>query len=71
MRPTAVQNDQPTLLTEGSIFKKLFLFSIPILLGNVLQSLNGSINSIFIGKLLGEQALAADIEWIYDHVFSH
>lgn len=69
MRPTAVQNDQPTLLTEGSIFKKLFLFSIPILLGNVLQSLNGSINSIFIGKLLGEQALAADIEWIYDHVF--
>ncbi|WP_342551513.1 MATE family efflux transporter [Paenibacillus sp. FSL R7-0652] len=59
MRPTAVQNDQPTLLTEGSIFKKLFLFSIPILLGNVLQSLNGSINSIFIGKLLGEQALAA------------
>lgn len=59
MRSTAVQTHQPALLTEGPIFKRLFLFSIPILLGNVLQSLNGSINSIFIGKLLGERALAA------------
>ncbi|NOU97728.1 MATE family efflux transporter [Paenibacillus sp. LMG 31456] len=46
-------------LTEGPIAKTLFLFSLPILLGNVLQSLNGSINAIWIGKFLGEQALAA------------
>ncbi|SDC51491.1 putative efflux protein, MATE family [Paenibacillus sp. UNCCL117] len=46
-------------LTEGPIAKTLFLFSLPILLGNVLQSLNGSINSIWIGQYLGEQALAA------------
>ncbi len=49
---------RPTL-TEGPIAKTLFLFSLPILLGNVLQSLNGSINAIWIGKFLGEQALAA------------
>ncbi|NEW09122.1 MATE family efflux transporter [Paenibacillus sp. SYP-B3998] len=46
-------------LTEGPIAKTLFLFSLPILLGNVLQTLNGSINSIWIGKFLGEGALAA------------
>lgn len=46
-------------LTEGPIGKTLFLFSLPILFGNVLQSLNGSINTIWIGKYLGEQALAA------------
>jgi putative MATE family efflux protein len=49
---------RPTL-TEGPIGKTLFVFSLPILLGNVLQTLNGSINSIWVGRLLGETALAA------------
>lgn len=49
---------QPSL-TEGPIAKTLFIFSLPILLGNVLQTLNGSINSIWVGRLLGETALAA------------
>jgi putative MATE family efflux protein len=35
------------------------LFSLPILYGNVLQSVNGSVNSIWVGKFLGEAALAA------------
>src|SRR5579872_818770 len=46
-------------LTEGSISHRLFLFAIPILVGNVLQSLNGSVNSIWIGRYLGEAALTA------------
>ncbi|WP_426445746.1 MATE family efflux transporter [Paenibacillus sp. S-38] len=46
-------------LIEGPIAKTLFFFTLPILLGNVLQSLNGSINAIWIGKYLGETALAA------------
>ncbi len=49
---------RPSLI-EGPIAKTLFMFSLPILLGNVLQSLNGSINSVWVGKFLGEQALAA------------
>ena len=49
---------KPTLtLTEGSIPRTLFTFAIPILLGNVLQSVNGSINAIWIGKYLGAAAL--------------
>ncbi|MFD2613855.1 MATE family efflux transporter [Paenibacillus gansuensis] len=46
-------------LTEGPIAKSLFLFSLPILLGNILQSLNGSINAIWVGQFLGEKGLAA------------
>ena len=46
-------------LTQGPLIKTLALFALPVLLGNVLQSLNGSVNSIWIGRLLGEDALAA------------
>ncbi len=46
-------------LTEGAIGKVLFVFALPILFGNVLQSLNGSINSIWVGRYLGGAALTA------------
>lgn len=46
-------------LTQGPILKTLMLFSIPMLISNVLQTLNGSINAIWVGRLLGESALAA------------
>ena len=46
-------------LTEGAIGKTLFFFALPILAGNVLQSLNGSVNAIWVGHGLGEAALAA------------
>ncbi|HTV97309.1 MAG TPA: MATE family efflux transporter [Steroidobacteraceae bacterium] len=46
-------------LTEGSIPRALLVFSLPILLGNLLQSVNGSVNSIWVGKFLGEAAFAA------------
>ena len=54
-RPAAMHGD----LTQGPIFKTLMLFSIPMLLSNVLQTLNGSVNAIWVGRLLGESALAA------------
>jgi putative MATE family efflux protein len=49
----------PRTLTEGSIPAGLFRFSLPILMANVLQSLNGSVNSIWVGRYLGEAALTA------------
>jgi len=45
-------------LTEGSIAPALLAFSLPILFGNVLQSVNGSVNAIWVGRYLGEAALA-------------
>lgn len=46
-------------LTRGPIGKTLLVFALPILAGNVLQSVNGSINAIWVGRFLGEEALAA------------
>ena len=46
-------------LTQGPILRTLLLFSLPTLVSNVLQSLNGTINSIWVGRLIGESALAA------------
>ncbi|WP_226470430.1 MATE family efflux transporter [Luteimonas panaciterrae] len=50
---------KPRDLTQGPIGSTLFLFALPILVGNVLQSLNGSVNAIWAGHFLGEQALTA------------
>lgn len=50
---------QRTDLTQGPILRTLALFAAPTLLSNVLQSLNGSINTIWVGRLIGESALAA------------
>ncbi|MDF2644689.1 MAG: multidrug transporter MatE [Paenibacillus sp.] len=58
MSKNTTKKPRPSL-TEGPIAKTLILFSLPILLGNVLQTLNGSINAIWIGKYLGEGGLAA------------
>jgi putative MATE family efflux protein len=46
-------------LTQGPIWRTLFMFSLPVLGAGVLQSISGSINAIWVGRLLGEQALAA------------
>jgi putative MATE family efflux protein len=46
-------------LTEGSIARGMFMFALPILFANVLQSLNGSVNSIWVGRFLGAAALTA------------
>lgn len=49
----------PRDLTQGPIARTLAGFALPLLGANVLQSLNGSINAIWIGNLLGEAALTA------------
>ncbi|WP_419808346.1 MATE family efflux transporter [Sphingomonas sp.] len=46
-------------LTTGPIAPALLAFALPTLGSNVLQSLNGSINAIWVGRFLGEDAIAA------------
>lgn len=46
-------------LTKGSIAKTMLLFALPTLGSSALQSLNGSINAVWVGRFLGEEALAA------------
>lgn len=49
----------PLDLTSGPIGRNLLLFSLPILAGNIAQSLNGSVNAVWVGRFLGEAALTA------------
>ncbi len=45
--------------TKGKIGKQIFIFSIPLILGNLFQQLYTLVNSAFVGNYLGVDALAA------------
>src|SRR5215218_10620983 len=46
-------------LTQGQIGPTLLKFALPTLASSIFQSLNGTINAIWVGRFLGEGALAA------------
>lgn len=46
-------------MTEGNIWKQLFLFSVPLILGNLFQQLYNTVDSIIVGNYIGSEALAA------------
>ncbi|MGN0955290.1 MATE family efflux transporter [Dialister sp.] len=45
--------------TSGSIFRKILLFSLPLMVGNVFQQLYNVVDTLVVGKFLGEAPLAA------------
>lgn len=46
-------------LTEGAPWKRIVEFTIPMLLGNVAQQLYNTVDSIIVGRYVGDNALAA------------
>lgn len=46
-------------MCEGSIFPKLFLFSVPLILSSILQLLFNAADVIVVGRFTGNEALAA------------
>ena len=48
-----------TLLTEGSIWRKIVGFAIPLFLGNLFQQLYNAADSLIVGNFIGSEALAA------------
>ncbi len=54
-----MEADRKTLLTEGSIWKKLVLFSVPIFIGNLCQQLYNTADAVIVGKFLDKTDLAA------------
>ncbi|MFI3238295.1 MAG: MATE family efflux transporter [Lachnospiraceae bacterium] len=46
-------------MTTGSPIKNIFLFAIPVLLGNLFQNFYAIADSVIVGQLLGVEALAA------------
>ena len=54
------KKDKTTLLmTDGNIWKLLIVFSIPLILGNLLQQMYNTADSIIVGNFVGSNGLAA------------
>ena len=46
-------------LTKGNPLKLIFMFALPVLLGNVFQQFYNLADTMMVGKMLGIDALAA------------
>lgn len=49
----------PVDMTEGAPWKKITLFTVPMLLGNIAQQLYNTVDSVVVGNYVGDNALAA------------
>lgn len=47
------------LMTEGNIWKLLIIFALPLILGNLLQQMYNTADSIIVGNFVGSNGLAA------------
>lgn len=46
-------------MTQGSIYKNILLFAVPLFIGNIFQQLYNMVDSIVVGRFVGLQALAS------------
>ena len=56
--------------TSGPVGRKILLFSLPLMVGNVFQQLYNVVDTLVVGKYLGEAPLAA-VGRLYSHDFPH
>ncbi len=49
----------PTDMTVGSPWKSILLFTFPMLIGNIAQQMYNTVDSIVVGRYIGDNALAA------------
>lgn len=52
-------NKEKMLMTEGTVWKILVRFAIPLFLGNLFQQLYNAVDSLVVGNFCGNEALAA------------
>ena len=50
---------EPVDMTQGNPVRQIIRFTIPMLLGNVAQQLYNTVDSIIVGRFVGDNALAA------------
>lgn len=46
-------------MTQGSIWKHLIAFAVPMLIGQIFQQLYNTVDSVVVGQFVGKEALAA------------
>lgn len=56
---TKHKQESSGLMTEGTIWKQILFFAIPLILGNLLQQLYNTVDSIIVGNYVGSNALGA------------
>ena len=54
-----MSNTTSTLMTEGTIWKRIITFAFPLFWGNLFQQLYNTADSLIVGNFLGDAALAA------------
>ena len=54
-----MEKSSATLMTDGSVWKRIVFFAIPIFWGNLFQQLYNTVDSLIVGNYLGSTALAA------------
>ena len=60
MQKSLAKNNKNTLLmTQGNIWKLLITFSIPLIIGTLLQQMYNTADSIIVGNFVGSNGLAA------------
>lgn len=59
MKSKSISNVEKNSMTSGSIWKTILLFSLPLILGNILQQTYNTIDSMIVGNYVGRYALAA------------
>lgn len=55
----AKNNKNTLLMTQGNVWKLLVTFSIPLIIGNLLQQMYNTADSIIVGNFVGSNGLAA------------
>ena len=50
---------QPSDMTVGTPWKSIAIFAFPMLIGNIAQQMYSTVDSIVVGKYVGDNALAA------------
>ncbi|WP_180102783.1 MATE family efflux transporter [Acinetobacter sp. YH12126] len=50
---------QQSLVTQQNLWKTFLVFLVPLIATNILQNLSGTINTVFVGQMLGVHAIAA------------
>ncbi len=48
-----------SLLTQQKLWKTFLIFLLPLIATNILQNLSGTINTVFVGQMMGVNAIAA------------
>ena len=58
-KTTKMRSFKPVDMTRGTPWKQIVAFTLPMLLGNIAQQLYNTVDSVVVGRYVGDNALAA------------